>query len=55
MASCEQRGYTLECHAGCGVFCRNDCTDCIPWCEPSRRNGYAKCKAGRLRENAGVD
>jgi len=34
MASCEQCGYTLECHAGCGVFCRNDCSDCILWCEP---------------------
>ena len=34
MANCEQCGYTLECHAGCGIFCRNDCTDCILWCEP---------------------
>jgi hypothetical protein len=34
MANCEQCGYSLECHAGCGIFCRNDCTDCILWCEP---------------------
>lgn len=34
MSICEQCSYIVDCIAGCGIVCRNDCTDCIMWCEP---------------------
>jgi len=34
MAQCSACDYTLECVAGCGIFCQHGCSDCTLWCEP---------------------